>query len=239
MTSLLLRRFLQFTLLPVVSKQKCTSIYFCRRFCENTEGCSTSRNEALHKSPRIYTRTGDKGWSNTFTGERRPKDDYVFEALGTTDELTSAIGLAKEFCIDQGHAFVEELDRIQSVLQDVGSNIATPVSSARDGHLKRTSFNEKPVLELEQWIDNYTAQLPTLTNFILPSGGKSSCALHLARAICRRAERSVVPIVRMGEADPSVVKYLNRLSDYLFTLARFAAMKEQKPERVYRRTEEE
>ncbi|KAG2470342.1 MMAB protein, partial [Polypterus senegalus] len=126
--------------------------------------------------------TAGAGWSNTFTGERRPKDDYVFEALGTTDELTSAIGLAKEFCIDQGHAFVEELDR---------------------------------------------------------SGGKSSCALHLARAICRRAERSVVPIVRMGEADPSVAKYLNRLSDYLFTLARFAAMKEQKSERVYRRTDEE
>ncbi|MBN3304297.1 MMAB protein, partial [Amia calva] len=160
--------------------------------------------------PKIYTKTGDKGFSSTFTGERRPKEDQVFDALGTTDELSSAIGLAREFCLDQGHSFIEELDTIQCVLQDVGSNIATPLSSARDSHIKRTSFGAEPVSELERWIDAYTEELPALTSFILPSGGKSSATLHLARAVCRRAERSVASIVRAGEADANVAKYLNR-----------------------------
>uniref|UniRef100_A0A8D0GV25 Corrinoid adenosyltransferase MMAB n=1 Tax=Sphenodon punctatus TaxID=8508 RepID=A0A8D0GV25_SPHPU len=119
------------------------------------------------------------------------------------------------------------------MLQDVGSNIATPLSSAREAHLKRTSFTDQPILELEQWIDKYSEQLPPLTAFILPSGGKSSAALHFARALCRRAERCVVPLVRAGEVDANAAKYLNRLSDYLFVLARYAAMKEGKEETIY------
>ncbi|XP_042193459.1 corrinoid adenosyltransferase [Callorhinchus milii] len=207
-----------------------------RAYCEEEAGGSDARKRKS-KTPKIYTKTGDKGFSSTFTGERRPKDDPVFEALGTTDELTSAIGLAREFALEKGHTFVEELDKIQCVLQDVASNVATPISSARDSHLKRTTFSEKPVMELEEWIDRYTQQLPPLTNFILPSGGRSSAALHLARAICRRAERSVCPIVQAGETDPNTAKYLNRLSDFLFTVARYAAEKEGNKEQVYRRTE--
>ncbi|KAI6076219.1 Cob(I)yrinic acid a,c-diamide adenosyltransferase, mitochondrial [Aix galericulata] len=181
-----------------------------------------------------------RGWgiSSTFTGERRPKDDRVFEALGTTDELSSAIGLAGEFGAEKGHGFVEQLHKVQCMLQDVGSNIATPLSSAREAHLKRTAFSEKPVLELEQWIDSYSEQLPPLRAFILPSGGKSSAALHFSRAVCRRAERCVVPLVQAGEADPNVAKYLNRLSDYLFVLARYAAMKEGKEEKIYIKPEQ-
>ncbi|KAK4812975.1 hypothetical protein QYF61_002802 [Mycteria americana] len=200
------------------------------------------------RAPKIYTRTGDaglgpvserlprafpKGFSSTFTGERRPKGDRIFEALGATDELSSAIGLAGEFSSEKGHTFVEQLHKVQCMLQDVGSNIATPLSSAREAHLKRTSFSEKPVQELEQWIDSYSEQLPPLRAFILPSGGKSSAALHFSRAVCRRAERCVVPLVQAGEADPNVAKYLNRLSDYLFVLARYAAMKEGKEEKIY------
>nr|XP_006004612.1 PREDICTED: cob(I)yrinic acid a,c-diamide adenosyltransferase, mitochondrial isoform X2 [Latimeria chalumnae] len=183
-----------------------------RGYCEHVKGHNFESKPKKVKIPKIYTRTGDTGFSSTFTGERRPKDDQVFEALGATDELTSAIGMAKEFCLEQGHPFLEELDRIQCMLQDVGANIATPITSARDSHLKRTSFNEKPVLELEQWIDKYTEQLEPLTSFILPSGGKSSSSLHVARAICRRAERCVVPIVQAGAADPNVAKYLNRFN---------------------------
>ncbi|NWS51297.1 MMAB protein, partial [Chunga burmeisteri] len=179
--------------------------------------------------PRAFS----KGFSSTFTGERRPKGDRIFEALGATDELSSAIGLAGEFSSEEGHTFVEQLHKVQCMLQDVGSNIATPLSSAREAHLKRTSFSEKPVLELEQWIDSYSEQLPPLRAFILPSGGKSSAALHFSRAVCRRAERCVVPLVQAGEADPNVAKYLNRLSDYLFVLARYAAMKEGKEEKIY------
>uniref|UniRef100_A0A1A7W9K5 Corrinoid adenosyltransferase MMAB n=1 Tax=Iconisemion striatum TaxID=60296 RepID=A0A1A7W9K5_9TELE len=189
------------------------------------------------KAPKIYTRTGDKGFSSTFTGERRPKEDQIFEALGDTDELSSAIGLAREFCFERGHTFTHQLDKIQCILQDVGSNIATPQSSARESHIKKTKFNAQPITDLETWIDHFTEELPPLTNFILPSGGRSSAALHLARTVCRRAERSVTPIVRSGEADPDVAKYLNRLSDYLFTLARYAAMKEGSEEKIYNRPE--
>ncbi|KAG8145966.1 hypothetical protein E2320_012401 [Naja naja] len=188
-------------------------------------------------APKIYTRTGDQGFSSTFTGERRAKDDQVFDALGTLDELSSAVGLSAEFGSESGHMFVEELHKVQCMLQDAGSNVATPVSSARESHMKRTSFSEKPVLELESWIDKYSDQLPPLTSFILPSGGKSSAALHLSRAVCRRAERRVVPLVKTGEADANVAKYLNRLSDYLFVLARFAAKQEGKKEQIYRRME--
>ncbi|XP_067862144.1 corrinoid adenosyltransferase isoform X3 [Heptranchias perlo] len=144
-----------------------TWLWSRRSYC-SMDGDSSNAKTEKPKTPKIYTKTGDKGFSSTFTGERRRKDDNVFEALGSTDELTSAIGLAMEFCLEQGHAFEEELYKIQCVLQDVGSNIATPISSARESHLKRTTFSEKPVIELEQWIDRYTEQLPPLTNFILP-----------------------------------------------------------------------
>ncbi|XP_063000387.1 corrinoid adenosyltransferase MMAB [Elgaria multicarinata webbii] len=187
--------------------------------------------------PKIYTKTGDKGFSSTFTGERRSKDDQIFDALGTLDELSSAIGLSAEFGRECGHSFVEELHKVQCVLQDAGSNVATPISSAREAHLKRTSFSENPILELETWIDRYSDQLPPLTAFILPSGGKSSAVLHLSRAVCRRAERCVVPLVKTGEANANVAKYLNRLSDYLFVLARYAAKEEGKEEKIYIKTE--
>lgn len=192
-------------------------------------------SEGEKKIPKIYTKTGDKGFSSTFTGERRPKEDLIFEALGNTDELSSAIGLAREYCLDKGHTFTDQLDKIQCILQDVGSNIATPRSSARDSHMRRTEFTNSSTIDLENWIDQFTEELPPLTNFILPSGGKSSAALHLARAICRRAERSVAPIVRSGEADQDVAKFLNRLSDYLFTAARYAAMKEGEEDKIYKR----
>ncbi|XP_066871727.1 corrinoid adenosyltransferase MMAB isoform X2 [Kogia breviceps] len=161
------------------------------------------------KLPKIYTKTGDKGFASTFTGERRPKDDQVFEAVGTTDELSSAIGFAMELIAEKGHPFVEELQKIQCSLQDVGSALATPRSSAKEAHLKHATFEAGPILELEQWIDRYSSRLPPLTAFILPSGGKSSSALHFCRAVCRRAERRVVPLVQAGETDANVAKFLN------------------------------
>ncbi|CAL8249095.1 unnamed protein product [Merluccius merluccius] len=204
-----------------------------RIVCFRCSFSSSYSTDGESRVPKIYTKTGDKG--DTFTGERRPKEDQLFEALGTTDELSSALGLAREFCLDKGHSFTHQLDKIQCILQDVGSNIATPVSSARESHRKKTMFTPEPIAELETWIDEFTDKLPPLTNFILPSGGKSSAALHVARTICRRAERRVAPIVRSGEVDPNVSKFLNRLSDYLFTVARYAAMKEGSAETIYKR----
>nr|XP_020025572.1 cob(I)yrinic acid a,c-diamide adenosyltransferase, mitochondrial isoform X2 [Castor canadensis] len=161
------------------------------------------------KIPKIYTKTGDKGFSSTFTGERRRKDDQLFEAVGTTDELSSAIGFAMELIAEKDHTLADELQKIQCTLQDVGSALATPCSSAREAHLKQVTFKAEPIMELEQWIDKYSSQLPPLTAFILPSGGKSSSALHFCRAVCRRAERRVVPLVQMGETDANVAKFLN------------------------------
>ncbi|XP_035691296.1 corrinoid adenosyltransferase-like isoform X1 [Branchiostoma floridae] len=215
-------------LLPQSFRIEQTVSPVCRRYY-------SSKEEQKKKQLKIYTRTGDKGKSSLFTGERRKKDDTIFEALGTTDELSCAVGLAGEFGNDAGHQFMDRLEKIQSLLQDVGSNIATPRTKAQDGKLARTEFPSGSVEELEGWIDEYTEQLPPLTNFILPSGGKTSASLHMARAICRRTERRLVPLVSSGDVDAEVGRYINRLSDFLFTLARFAAMTENKEEKIYRR----
>ncbi|XP_052797797.1 corrinoid adenosyltransferase MMAB-like [Mya arenaria] len=209
--------------------QRTNASFLCERVI------NSSKLLLISRGMKIYTKTGDKGTSATFTGERRRKDDLIFEALGTTDELTSAIGLAKEYCKDAGHPFLDRLDEIQCILQDVGSNIATPKSSARESHKSLTAFSDQCVPTLESWIDEYTSQLPPLKNFILPSGGKSSTSLHLARAICRRAERKVTTCIRAREMDTEPLKYLNRLSDLLFTMARLAAHREGQEEKIYRR----
>ncbi|XP_067680971.1 corrinoid adenosyltransferase MMAB-like [Haliotis asinina] len=198
--------------------------------CQTTVCINPHRNYT-----KIYTRTGDKGTSATFTGERRPKDSDIFIALGTTDELSSTIGLASEYCEEAGHSVIDKLQEIQCMLQDVGSCIATPSSSARESHRKRTEFSKEYVQQLEAWIDALSTELPPLQNFILPSGGKTSASLHVARSICRRAERSVTPMVRDGEIDEEALKFLNRLSDFLFTAARYTCMKEGKTEKIYRR----
>ncbi|XP_048777973.1 corrinoid adenosyltransferase MMAB-like [Ostrea edulis] len=195
--------------------------------------CLSLRLLSSKSFPKIYTKTGDKGTSATYTGERRSKDDVIFEALGSTDELSSAIGLAAEFCKHQ--TLVDQLEQVQCVLQDIGSCVATPHSSAREIHLKNTQFDNTYTTDLEKWIDHYTGELPPLKNFILPSGGHCSAQLHVARSICRRAERRVIPLVRANEVSQEPLKYLNRLSDFLFTAARFSASKEGQEEKVYHR----
>ncbi|KAI9017669.1 Adenosylcobalamin biosynthesis, ATP:cob(I)alamin adenosyltransferase-like protein [Gaertneriomyces semiglobifer] len=198
-------------------------------------------SEAQSSAPRskIYTRTGDKGTSALYTGERRPKTDVIFEALGTTDELSSNLGLALTYCEEAGNGLTDKLLKIQCLLQDIGSNVATPRGNANQARLARTEFDSAGALtsELERWIDELDAQLPPLKNFILPSGGRASSALHVARSVCRRAERRVVPLVQEGFADESTGKYLNRLSDFLFAAARYAAKFENRTEGIYRKYE--
>lgn len=182
---------------------------------------------------KVYTKTGDKGTSQLFSGERRPKDDAVFKALGDTDELNAHIGVAVEYSRAAQNAFLpDKLEQIQSRLFDVGACIATPLTTASQSKKNRAgAFDEANVSALEEWIDEMDASLPLLTNFILPSGGGlASTHLHVARAVCRRAERRVVPLASAGDVDASVMRYLNRLSDFLFVAARFSALKEGKEE---------
>lgn len=195
---------------------------------------------------RIYTKTGDKGSSSLYDGSRRSKDDHVFHALGTTDELNASIGLAVALISLQRRqqkrpqnsadapridALLKQLALTQSRLLDLGSSIATPLPSsddtaaaaARKGEkLQRVAFSPRHVSMLETWIDEWETQLPPLRNFILPGGGLASAQLHVARTICRRAEREVVPLVRENTAPPVVGIFINRLSDYLFVAARIA-----------------
>ena len=118
----------------------------------------------------------------------------------------------------------KRLSEIQSRLMDVGSAVATPLEKSSDAKKRRTEFADEHVKTLEGWIDEYDAFLPKLTNFILPGGGRASAFLHQARTATRRAERRVVPLARGGECDPVVARYLNRLSDFLYTAARFAGL---------------
>ncbi|KAF9994060.1 hypothetical protein BGZ79_001224, partial [Entomortierella chlamydospora] len=173
--------------------------------------------------------------SSLYNGERRIKTDRIFEALGAVDELNSSVGIAHHYCKKSDNGLVEQLVEIQCNLQDIGSNIATPRNDASESQLRNTAFDEGHVEKLECWIDLLDSQLPPLRNFILPSGGESSVFLHQARSICRRAERTTIPVVEANDADESVLKYLNRLSDYLFAAARFAAKHDGLKENIYKK----
>lgn len=185
---------------------------------------------------RVYTKTGDAGTSSLFNMERKPKDDDFFQALGDTDELNANLGVCREYLVAQGlSTTASQLEEIQSRLFDVGSHIATPRATSSAAQLARTGFSEEHTVQLEKWIDEMEVELPALKNFILPSGGLASAHLHVARAVCRRAERRVVPIVAHGDAEQCVQKYLNRLSDYLFVCARYACLKDGNSETIWKK----
>eukprot|EP00656_Telonema_subtile_P039029 TRINITY_DN44177_c0_g1_i2.p1 TRINITY_DN44177_c0_g1~~TRINITY_DN44177_c0_g1_i2.p1 ORF type:complete len:264 (+),score=55.12 TRINITY_DN44177_c0_g1_i2:125-916(+) len=189
-----------------------------------------------------YTKTGDGGSSALFTGVRKSKDDAVFEALGTVDELNSTVGLvhASTTNLSGAEELAGQLQVVMSRLFDVGSHVATPVSqSASDAQLKLTGFDEDNVEQLERWIDRITEELPELESFVLPTGSDCSARLHVARTVCRRAERRVVALSEDAEHNLVVRKYLNRLSDFLFSAARLALHLEGKPELEYSRRGEE
>lgn len=184
---------------------------------------------------KIYTKTGDNGETSLFTGKRVPKSDPFIEALGTVDECNCAIGMAisflpEELCFDEVR---EQLETIQHALFDLGAALATPRTSTSTTKLEKTRFDDEEIALLEKWIDEYVEELPPLTTFILPGGHPCGSSLHLARSICRRAERLVIPLQKEGDVNKNVVVYLNRLSDYLFTVSRYLNLLCKQPETMW------
>jgi cob(I)alamin adenosyltransferase len=165
---------------------------------------------------RIYTRSGDKGETTLFGGKRVPKDETRVEAYGTVDELNSHLG----FCLlsMKNQSSVNLIDRIQRDLFAIGAMLASPDKSQLD---EKSKLTESSVDYLERNIDNIEKQLQPIQAFILPGGSEPAARFHVARAVCRRAERKVVALLRKEEVDPVIVKYLNRLSSLLFVLARY------------------
>ena len=169
------------------------------------------------KLNRIYTRTGDDGTAGLVDGSRLPKTDARFAAMGDVDEANSAIGVALA-ALGPG-PLADELLLIQNDLFDLGADLATPGKDFAPSEMTLRVV-EAQVERLERAIDALNEGLPPLTSFVLPGGSAGAAALHLARAVTRRAERSAVA---MGEAaNPAARRYLNRLSDYLFVAARIA-----------------
>jgi len=169
---------------------------------------------------KIYTRTGDEGETGLFGGGRVPKDDPRVSAYGDVDELNSAIGLAR--ATEPVALFDAELEAIQRDLFAIGGHLATPDPEKVRAALEKASLSAGRIEEFERAMDTADGSLPPLRAFILPAGAAKAAALHLARTVCRRAERSVVGLARNAAVPELFIVYLNRLSDYLFTLARLA-----------------
>jgi cob(I)alamin adenosyltransferase len=171
---------------------------------------------------RIYTRTGDAGDTGLFGGGRVPKNHPRVEAYGDVDELNAAIGFARS--IEQMPRVDEVLVPIQRDLFAIGALLATPDREKMRQHLEKARVDEDRIGQLEGAIDDGDRELEPLRSFIVPGGTPKAAALHVARTVCRRAERRVVSLTESGldEIPQVVVIYLNRLSDLLFTLARVA-----------------
>jgi cob(I)alamin adenosyltransferase len=169
---------------------------------------------------KIYTKSGDQGSTALFGGGRVPKDHIRVEAYGDVDELNAAIGLAR--CIEMMPRIDEILVPVQRDLFAIGAILATPDLSKMQDHLAKARIDEQRIAELELAIDDCDTELDPLKAFIIPGGTPKGATLHVARTICRRAERRVVHLQHEVELPPLVVIYLNRLSDLLFSLARVA-----------------
>jgi cob(I)alamin adenosyltransferase len=164
---------------------------------------------------RIYTRGGDQGETSLGDGSRVPKLDCRIAAFGTVDELNSLLGLALAADVaDEARAVLE---RVQNELFDVGADVSVPFG--RDDRLRVT---QAQIDDLEADCDRFNAGLPELKSFVLPGGSETAARLHVARAVCRRAERDVLEAAEQVDLNPLVPVYLNRLSDLLFILARTA-----------------
>ena len=189
----------------------------------------------------VYTRTGDKGTSSLYNGTRREKDDLIFHALGSSDSLNAHIGVARQHLLaahdcPPAKRLLDQLRLVQCTLIDLGASIATPPGSSTAEALARVQFDGAAhTSRLEGWIDEHELALPPLRTFVLPGGGLAAANLHVARTACRETERVIVELSSsLGGAgaaeaegvptvDPSVLSFVNRLSDFLFVATRVSA----------------
>lgn len=165
---------------------------------------------------KIYTKTGDKGETGLWGGGRIPKDSPRINAYGTVDECNAVLGLVRAVGVDQ--SLDDKLSHIQNRLFVVGSDLATP--SGVEPAIPRVT--EADIEQLEEWIDEMEAELAPLKQFIVPGGSQAAAFLHLARTVCRRAERWAVLLAREEPTSQAAAIFLNRLSDFLFVAARTA-----------------
>lgn len=176
-----------------------------------------------YRLSKIYTRTGDAGTTGLGDGSRMDKDDPLIEAMGTVDELNSSLGWLLVQQLPQ--VLCEQLVEIQHDLFDLGGELCMP------GH---SVITEPRITGLEQWLDAWNEQLSPLREFILPGGTEAAAAAHVARTICRRAERRLLTAARAHEINPQSQRYLNRLSDYLFVIARVLNWQAGQPDVLWR-----
>jgi len=179
---------------------------------------------------RVYTKTGDSGETGLGSGKRVPKDSLRIGAYGTVDELNSVIGLAA--ALDLTAPLRDPVKRIQHELFNLGSDLCIPEEdkeawaadpAKKDWKIPR--IEERHVTELEKLMDRLSEELKPLENFILPGGSRAASQLHVARCVCRRAEREAIALSRTERIGPWVIRYLNRLSDALFVMARYDNLK--------------
>jgi cob(I)alamin adenosyltransferase len=175
------------------------------------------------KLTRIYTRGGDRGETSLGTGRRVPKHDPRVAAYGTVDEANAAVGLARLHAKGKADAM---LARIQNDLFDLGADLCRPEDSKRKGPALRVTQSQ--VDRLEREIDAMNAGLKPLQSFVLPGGTAAAAYLHLARTVARRAERLMTALAQSSPVNPIAIKYINRLSDHLFVLARYLNAKGKK-----------
>lgn len=184
---------------------------------------------------KVYTKTGDEGMTSLVGGQRVPKTHLRLEAYGTIDELNSHIGLLMSFCqsLPQTEDIMLQLDEVQHQLFVVGSNLATDTENRE---LRKYSIvEESAATTLEQQIDDLQVQLPHVPLFIMPTGCVAASQAHVCRTVCRRAERCILRLHQKTPVDETVRQYVNRLSDYLFVLARYLNVISQTPEKSWRR----
>ena len=175
---------------------------------------------------KIYTKKGDSGKTSLFDGTKVDKFNIRVDSYGSIDELNSLIGVCSSFVKES--LIKKELEKIQNDLLDIGSALALPDPLPVEGLEDRVS-------QFEKSIDFMTVKMPVLSNFILPEGGKGGSHLHLARSVSRRVERRIVKLSKKQEIDPQILVYLNRLSDLLFTMARFENYKTKNSEKIWRK----